>query len=370
LCTPHAVFGAGQIVAVGSTYGETQPDAAEEDRPLILIGSEDGWQRVDAGGVVAGSLMGLSADPSGRIWAFGASASSPLLLSSHDGTSWTDTSAPLARVAPDQVPVAIAFQTDLVGWIATRGLLAGGGPQLFRTEDAGRTWVPVEHTGSKHVFGTYALRIPQGDRDVVELVVSNPDSVSVRTVSKDGVRVETIASAHEMRAWAFVSVADTWWMFGRKDGCAARNESCVEEVGGAVQVDFPAIRRVDAKRAALDRLIDAPTWTDIRAGHFFDTQIGIAGGQSVGSNRRRAVLLRTTDGGASWERGVLPDTVAAGGGIAAVVLTNAQEGWAAFNYGSRPGTVLLRTTDGGQHWTETSGGFALGRLRALLASGD
>jgi len=32
--------------------------------------------------------------------------------------------------------------------------------------------------------------------------------------------------------------------------------------------------------------------------------------------------------------------------------------------------VLLRTTDGGQHWTETSGGFALGRLRALLASGD
>ena len=363
---PPAVFAAGPLVAVGSTYGETQPGAAEEDRPLILVGSDEGWHRVEAAGVVAGSLMGLSADPRGRLWAFGASAASPLLLSSSEGgASWTDVSAPLARVAVDQIPVALAFRTDLVGWIATRGLT--GGPQLFRTDDAGHTWVAVEHTGPKHVFGTYALRVPQGESDVVELVVSNPDSVSVRTISTDSAKVETIATAHEMRAWAFVSVGDIWWMLGRKDGCVVRNASCIEELGGPVQVDFPAVRRVDAKRAFLDRLIDSPTWTDLRAGHFFDAQTGIAGGESV-SGGRRPVLLRTSDGGVSWERGVLPDSVT-GGRIAAVVLTTAQDGWAAFNYVGRPGTLLLRTTDGGQHWAETSGGHGIGRLRALMAPG-
>jgi hypothetical protein len=68
------------IIAVGSTYGETQPGAAEQDSPLILVGSKDGWHRVDTGGVAAGSLMGLSADPTGRAWAFGANAASPILL--------------------------------------------------------------------------------------------------------------------------------------------------------------------------------------------------------------------------------------------------------------------------------------------------
>ncbi len=366
----HAsAVGAGNIIAVGSTYGETQPGAAEEDSPLILVGSRDAWHRVDAAGVVAGSLMGLSADPGGHAWAFGASIENPIVLqSSDDGASWKDLSAALALVAPDQIPVAMAFRTDLVGWVATRGR-ASGGPQLFRTDDGARTWTAVGDTGPTHASGTYALRVPPGDGDVVELAVSDPNGVSVRAISKDGpTKVESIAHASQMRAWVFAFREDTWWMFGREDGCSVRNESCVDQVGGEVQVDFPAIRRVDAKRVSLDRLIDSPTWTDLRAGHFFDPQTGVAGGEAV-SAVRVPVLLRTSDGGTSWERGVLPESVT-GGRIAAVVLTDAQVGWAAFNYVGRLGTMLLRTTDGGQHWTETSGGLAIGRLRALMASGN
>ncbi len=369
LSAPSLVF-AGTLIAVGSTYGETQPGDAEEDRPLILVRSDskDDWHRVDAAGVVAGSLMGLSTDPSGRAWVFGASASSALLLFSSDGgASWNDASPALASVASDQIPVALVFRTDLVGWIATRGRLTGG-PQVFRTDDGARSWTAVGDTGPKHVFGTYALRVPSGDEEVVELAVSDPHGVSVRTISKDAAaKVEPIAQASQIRAWTFAFSGDTWWMFGREDGCSIRNESCLEEVGGQAQVDFPTIRRVDAKRVAVDRLIDSPTWTDIRAGHFFDARTGVAGGETV-VNGRVPVLLHTTDGGVSWERGVLPESVT-GGRIAAVVLTNAQSGWAAFNYDGRPGTKLLQTTDGGQHWTETSGGLAIGRLRALIASG-
>lgn len=359
---------AGNIIAVGSTYGETQPGAAEQDSPLILVGSQEGWHRVEAAGVVAGSLMGLSANPSGRAWAFGTSVSTPLLLSSNDGgASWADFSAPLARVAPDQIPVALAFRTDLVGWIVTRGPMTGG-PQLFRTDDGAKTWTVVEDTGPTHVAGTYALRVRSGDDDVVELAVSDPEGVSLRAVSKDGVKVEPIAPAAQMRAWVLVSSTDTWWMFGREDGCSVRNESCLYEAGADVQMDFPAIRRVDAKRAALHRVIDSPTWLDIRAGYFFDPLRGIAGGESLGSDLV-PMLLHTSDGGALWERSVLPESLT-GGRIAAVVLTGAEEGWAAFNYVGRLGTVLLRTMDGGQHWTQTYDGLAIGRLRALMATGN
>jgi photosystem II stability/assembly factor-like uncharacterized protein len=248
----------------------------------------------------------------------------------------------------------MAFRTDLVGWVVTRGRVTGG-PQLFRTGDAARTWTAVDDTGPKHVFGTYALRVPRGDGDAIELAVSDPMGVSLRSISKDGTKVEQVARPEEMRAWAFTSVDDTWWMLGR------------EASGSEVPRDAPAIRRLDATRAAISRTIDSPTWTDMGAVHFFDALTGVAGGETV-SAERMPVLLRTADGGASWERAVLPESVA-GGRIAAVVLTDAQVGWAAFNYVGRVGTIFLRTTDGGQHWTEAAGGLAIGRLRALMASG-
>jgi hypothetical protein len=263
----------------------------------------------------------------------------------------------------------MAFRTEQVGWVATRERFAGG-PQLFRTDDGARTWTAVPDAGPSHAFGTYALRVPKGDGDVVELAVSDPDRLSVRLISKEGVKVESIAPAEQMRAWAFASVGDTWWMFGRQDACSVNGGACKpEEVGSEVRPDFAAIRRVDAKREAVSRTIDSPTWIDMRTGHFYDALIGVAGGQTLSDPGRMPVLLRTADGGASWERAQLPES-AAGGAIAAVVLTDAQIGWAAFNYVDRVGTTLLRTTDGGRRWAEVGESLAIGRVRALAAVGN
>jgi photosystem II stability/assembly factor-like uncharacterized protein len=364
-----AFAAAETVVAVGSTYGETQPGAAQEDRPLILLANDGAWHRVDAADIVAGSLSGLARGPVGRVWAFGADSSSPLLLRSADGgASWSNVSPALARVAPDQVPVAMAFRNESLGWVATRGRI-GGGPQLFRTDDGAQTWTAVPDTGPRHVFGTYALRLPDGEADVVELAVSDPYMVSVRKISKDGVTVERLAAAAQIRAWTFASVKDTWWMFGREEACSANNEACEPETLGAdARPDLAAIRRVDAKRAAVSRRTESAMSTDLRTGHFYDALTGVAGGHGVGDGFT-PVLLRTADGGESWERGTLPEN-AAGGSIGAVVLTDAQSGWAAFNYVGRAGTMLLRTTDGGRHWLEVPGGLDVGHLRAFIAMTD
>ena len=219
------------------------------------------------------------------------------------------------ELGASSIPVALAFRTDLTGWVVTRGRETGG-PQLFRTDDGAKTWIAVDNTGTKHVFGTYALRIPQGSADVVELAVSDPTGVSLRTVSKDGIKVEAIARAEEIRAWSFASVGDTWWMLGREDVCSIRKESC-EEVSFEVTLDARVIRRVDAARGALDRPIDSLGWTDVGAIHFYDTLRGLAGGETV-SDAHMPMVLSTMDGGDSWQRGELPESLT-DGRITAVV---------------------------------------------------
>ncbi|MBM3316083.1 hypothetical protein FJY71_09685, partial [candidate division WOR-3 bacterium] len=68
-------------------------------------------------------------------------------------------------------------------------------------------------------------------------------------------------------------------------------------------------------------------------------------GWVVGGDDRdfRAVVLRTTDGGASWQQQAVP---AAARFLRSVCFTSPDEGWAC----GRSGTII-HTTDGGQMWT-------------------
>ncbi|MEM6648241.1 MAG: YCF48-related protein [Bacteroidota bacterium] len=100
----------------------------------------------------------------------------------------------------------------------------------------------------------------------------------------------------------------------------------------------------------------APLATTLVDAHFFDAQNGIivGGGDGDWYQKGRAVVLRTTDGGESWERVFTSSDV--GEWAWKISFPTPETGYVSVEHGDalarRGSAKVLKTTDGGRSWTE------------------
>ena len=243
---------------------------------------------------------------------------SQLLLRTEDGgKSWKSQPAPQLQ----KVPAANVLWFDADGqrgWINT-----GGGP-LYKTDDGGQSWAPVDPS---HYQGTLKL----GDKPLGgnfghrAFYAFSADHVMIAGTA--GAFLETTDRGATWRAWQVplqTPAGQEGWA-----GISALSFAPDGQSGWAVGGEG-------------DRIANPNGWAQMRT----------------------PLVLRTTDGGRTWERRTLQIKAP----LDDVWALSAQEAWLCGQGGyalsmGAPGT-LRRTTDGGQTWQNMHPG--IGAIRKLF----
>lgn len=97
-------------------------------------------------------------------------------------------------------------------------------------------------------------------------------------------------------------------------------------------------------------LQESGTFVPLYAIHFINTQVGFAaGGEPAGTNSFANVVLKTVDGGESWEGKSLPPL---SGVLKAVHFVDERNGWAVGG-----GGIIIATQDSGESWSSRQSGL-------------
>jgi photosystem II stability/assembly factor-like uncharacterized protein len=294
-------------------HGEVTPQVTD------FVDDENGWI---AGCVIATGISGRCKTP---------------LLATHDGgKTWTR----VTSYAGGQI-VGIRFLSSRDGWVLADSCQAPCGvapAQLFRTDDGGVTWSE--------------LHLPDGANGPLSVQRLNANTAWVVTqgsivITRDGganwtavanpchLPQPNLGSDFYGGPLDFVDATHGWL------GCTSRNggggmaaKTLYQTLDGGFTWQLVGATQTASNKnpPGVGELSEGGTATDI---HFFNATTGwldLDGPQSF--------LYHTDDGGRTWS--AVDDGV--GGGIAHLFFTDPTHGWA---WGS---VALLRTTDGGAHW--------------------
>ncbi|MEK7703457.1 MAG: hypothetical protein AAB426_00750, partial [Myxococcota bacterium] len=319
-----------------------------------------------------GVLIGSPHDPV----LFSSAHAYPIRWTQDGGSTWHEASADVAvesfwHDSARNVDVqsyaldAAWFSTRSVGWIAGRLLAVGATPAeflLLRTHDGGRTWSGVAGASSPDVG--YPVRRLWFDEDgrrawLVPLLTGS----TIWRTEDGGVNWTAVAIPHNFYdAGLYVSTFDHLTLVG---GSGSDGVALASDDAGAHWTSVVA--------TALE-----PTGGWLRGVHFSpDGALGVAiggeGGIVVGGGWQQlahAVVLRTTDGGTSWERVPLPSV---GPPLTDVFVVSASEAWVGTFYGYSFDPVLSpmlwHTEDGGTTWQdETPAGISIRRIFFLSSA--
>jgi photosystem II stability/assembly factor-like uncharacterized protein len=185
--------------------------------------------------------------------------------------------------------------------------------------------------------------------------------------------LRSVPAACDGGAWAAGAVGDHGRVLATNDGgaswieqdtgqCSALNDVCSvdAEHGWAVGYDGEIVATRDGGASWAPQ--PSRTAATLSSVTFLDENRGWAAGTvGTGLYRSRAVLLGTSDGGASWRRLTLGDR---GTAFTDIVFTSQLAGWAVARY--ERDAVLVVTEDGGRTW-RTQTVLRHGRLQGLAA---
>jgi photosystem II stability/assembly factor-like uncharacterized protein len=319
---------------------------------VLVTSTNHGWTWRTARSRTRDTLRAVRLSPSGRAWATGERT---VLRSSGRLRRWT-----AARLPVPGPCGALAAAT-------TRTVVAGGaGGALCRSANGGRTW---RATG-KALRGDWDDLLVSGG----EAWVAGSDGRLLRTTggSSPGIQRRIAATdlhglaRHGARGWAVgddgavATSADgggTWRVLPPPtaqdlEAAAAPSASTVVVAGraGTLLVSRDAGGTWRTHRVIADDLLSLA---------FADPLHGWAGGGAA-FGETRAEILRTQDGGLTWQQADLD----VWGRVRDLCFTGALTGWAAVEDwgvdGDRPQGAILATGDGGETWarqTTTSAGL-------------
>jgi photosystem II stability/assembly factor-like uncharacterized protein len=263
----------------------------------------------------------------------------------------------LAQFPGDVFPRCVGFASARLGWVGNINLTNIPKPDmaLFETQDGGRTWSNVSsRIAGAPVAGLCGMRVLSSS---VAVAVGrwNGPAVFVKTV--DGGRTWTSRNLDALTGGlvdvTFLDDDIGFAVGGFGDGSSDTQQRASRVVvlatsdgGESWSVRYLGDRA--GERGWKIQFVDAST------GH-----VSIEGPGAVGS------VLRTTDGGRTWERRL----VAPGVSFEGIGFVTPERGWA----GS--GRTLYRTGDGGATWQALEFGASVNRIRVVsprraFASGD
>jgi len=243
----------------------------------------------------------------------------------------------------------IFFRDETTGWAL------GGGTKgadlrdlqnpdemvLLHTADGGRTW---ERQSGVNALAVYFLNAKQG------WLVGNYGEVSR---SDDGgktwqktARPESILGTAPQSSdfvFAFTGVTfinnDEGWLIGNNYG------DSISYIGGLFHTrdGGKSWERIPLSIVNSESAV-AGTLRDV---HFTDQQHGVISAEVAAGGGRKALLLRTSDGGQTWQEQPMQVD-----GVASVYMVDKQLGWSAGILSNTRSGAVMSTSDGGVTWNE------------------
>ncbi len=352
LWKPRRSFTAGPLFSV-ALLADGRAIAAGEGGYLVTS-ADDGWHWQERRTGTKERLRAVRMLPSGRAWALGVGS---VLRSADAGRRWTAFRLPVAGPCG-----ALAVSN------ATTVLAGGAGGALCRSTDGGQTWRRL----TSGPLATWDEGLVAGG----EVWLAGSRGTVLRAGADGAIwGTRTIAGKADLHGVARAGALG--WAVG-DDGTVARSTD-----GGDKWTKLPAPTSADlmavaapsaqtvvlaGKAGALLTSTDAgSTWgpsgvtaDDLLCLTFADATHGWAGGGAE-YGETRAEVLRSADGGLSWQEVDIP----VWGRVRDLCFVDERTGWAAVEDwgidGDRPQGSILATSDGGETWVRqatTAAGLA------------
>ena len=327
------------LVAVGTEDGKPAADGGYESTPLMLHLVTDGasagsWTRSPlpqprGGDLGPPVLLGATFSTVSTAWAFGGTESGPILFRSDDaGSTWIDATDALPDAMKFHRVRALSFATEKEGWLVST-TPAGIGPYVWKTSDGGASWEGLPAL-TLTIGNTFALG--RADR-AVQLLQSDADGTTIRTL--DGALSEPpmVPPSGGFHGAAFAVSRTRTWIVGNQDS---------SDTGGSV-----AIYANGSGQPWIQQKTDA-VLAELRTVDFANETSGLACGNTLIHDPPRPVCLYTSDG-VRWNESTMPDGLD-GMVMIAVVSTSNATGYGVTQVLGIPGLAFLETADGGKTW--------------------
>lgn len=210
------------------------------------------------------------------------------------------------------------------------GFTGGTGSKIFKTIDGGYTWTGTDIVnGAGTLYDIYFYNENKG-----WLLSSTSSAGQVISTTDGGTtwNIDLNHAAGDLESMSF---------FGENNGIV---------VGGGVgKVDlFYTTNGTNWTKAPVPTFPPGYTRTDIRGVYMFDANNAYAVGWGSIVGMQSSILLKTTDGGATWEYLTQAEENRTYDNLWAVYFKDVNNGIGIG--GATRGTVAIRTNDGGQNW--------------------
>lgn len=217
------------------------------------------------------------------------------------------------------------------GWIVGGGFNIVGG-LIGRTEDAGKTWRFTSNLTSRDRMSLPALHMFDAGRGVI--VAGSGETLS----TTDGGENWRVAG----RRGRVSSLSSLFFLDGRRGWAAGHGDVLYTDDGGVTWTGLTP------------EGVDTSYRSPVRAIQFQDDRRGWVAGM-------QASLMRTADGGLTWEPVATPLATGEHPNFWDMVFVDSQTGWVVGEEGT-----ILATRDGGSTWTRQNTGLKDARSAAKL----
>ncbi len=278
----------------------------------------------------------------------------------------------------------VFFLNENIGW-------AGGSTgTLLKTSDAGNTWETVTLPIVGSVYSIYFLNEQVGwvglSSDILLSTTDGGANWSQQAISSIGGSIFSIYFSDEHTGWALTSsssVGEVWhttdganWTRGFQNTGEIEDMSfsspnhgiCVGGGSGKLDIYYTSDGLTWTKATNPTLPVGMYTRTDIRGVTMVNDNFAFAvGWGSVAVGYQPSILIKSTDGGATWQLMQQSSENAAVVNMYCVDFKDEQNG-VAFGGGAYEGTVGLRTIDGGTTWFQIDPPFGFtGKTMSLIA---
>lgn len=231
------------------------------------------------------------------------------------------------------------FVTPLEGWATAFEIVVSGGhvsqnSGVLHTSNAGKTWTPVAGVETYGVDGEPAFWFISAREGWIGWMTTSEDLDHLTRTANGGRRWLEL-TATTPGTWVHLRFFDPGL------GYAAVSTQDGPQFGITRDGGETWRFRSEPRQAGL-------RYPDVM--FFLNPQVGWIGGATTQGSDFRPRLVRTVDGGDTWQAASFPPSVK--GNPHDLFFLDADRGWLVL--WDAPGTALLRTTDGGRTWTEES----------------
>ncbi|GAM97705.1 BNR repeat protein [alpha proteobacterium U9-1i] len=226
---------------------------------------------------------------------------------------------------------------------------------LYRTRDAGRTWSPVQAEGMEAVRGICGIDVIQRRRIVQGEL---RDTAIIHAAGRVGGPAAILRSVDGGESWTTLDLtAQAGMILDVKFFDAMHGLVCASTASDISEARALILRTADGGRTWLRAYESNRPFENCWKMNFPSRDVGYATVQNYQDGQTQRVLIKTTDGGASWrELPLVDDARVREFGIGFV---NENWGWIGAS------TTGFETRDGGLSWAPIEMGRAVNKIRVL-----